>query len=582
MTSDRIPRLQARMKEQGLHLYWVRSTDAYLNEYVPQKASLRVWMSGFTGSMGELLVGQDFAQLFVDGRYWLQADQETEGGPIQVTHVPHGVDVDQALIDFILASKPETGSETLRIGFPADRMTPALLDRLKTALQAMHPELQPWMPGLDVALRREMEGEDTEAPSFTLRSLSDAVAGQSLKAKLAAIQAAIPAGDPQNLLLQQLDAIAWLSNLRGDELPYQATFRCEALVTPSTLFLSAPSFAPFEGLELPEALKLVDTAGFEAAIREAGDIGYDPKENTEAGRLRLVKLAKSVRPSQSPIAKLKAAKNPAELKAMRSALQKADRVVETVIAWTCEAIQRGERISEARFADEVKAQFLASGAVGLSFSTIAAAGKNGAVIHYSHPNPERILQAGELMLLDTGAYYEEGYATDLTRTFLVGGPEVEASSEQKRIYTLVLKAAIAGMSARFPKGTQGIQLDAIVRAPLWAECANFAHGTGHGVGVNVHETPPRVAPGSLMPLEVGQVFSIEPGLYLPHFGGVRIENLVTVEPVVDHEDFLQIVPLTFSKLDPRLIDMRLLTAFEQRWLKGYQDTRDRQLCEAKD
>ena len=174
------------------------------------------------------------------------------------------------------------------------------------------------------------------------------------------------------------------------------------------------------------------------------------------------------------------------------------------------------------------------------------------------------------MLVDTGAYFEEGYATDLTRTFLIGGTKDRGTDEQRRIYTLVLKAAIAGMSAVIPERATGEQLDAIIRAPLWAEGLDYNHGTGHGVGINVHEFPPRVSPGARSRLEPGHVFSIEPGLYMPKFGGVRIENLCTVEPVAKRPGFLAVKPLTFSPLDRRLIETKMLTPSDRSWLADYQ------------
>jgi Xaa-Pro aminopeptidase len=180
-----------------------------------------------------------------------------------------------------------------------------------------------------------------------------------------------------------------------------------------------------------------------------------------------------------------------------------------------------------------------------------------------------VLKRGELMLLDTGAYFAEGYATDLTRTFLLDDGRAKGNAEQRRLYTLVLKAAVAGMRAAFPRGTTGAALDAIVRAPLWAAGLNYNHGTGHGVGINVHEFPPRVAPGANASLEEGHVFSIEPGVYLPKFGGIRIENLCTVEAAPKMDGFLRVKPLTFSPLDKRLIDTRLLVPDEKAWLAEY-------------
>lgn len=255
---------------------------------------------------------------------------------------------------------------------------------------------------------------------------------------------------------------------------------------------------------------------------------------------------------------------------MVEAFRTADRVVSQAARWLCSSVEKGTPVTEAEFAARVEKTFRRSGAVGLSFKVISAAGANGAIIHYSHPSPERVIQRGELMLLDTGAYYDEGYATDLTRTFLVGGPKVRGNAEQCRAYTMVLKAAIAGMTAVVPAGAPGISLDAITRKPMWDQGLNYNHGTGHGVGINVHEAPPSINMRSVMPLGVGYVFSIEPGLYVPGWGGIRIENLCTLEEHPAHAGFLRVKPLTFSPLDARLVDRALLTAAERDFLKWFR------------
>lgn len=255
---------------------------------------------------------------------------------------------------------------------------------------------------------------------------------------------------------------------------------------------------------------------------------------------------------------------------MAHAFARADDVVKKLQAWANAQVSKGAKVTEADIAEKTRALFKRSGAWGLSFKVIAAAGEHGAVIHYSTPDAEVALREGQMFLLDTGGYYEGGYATDLTRTFLLGRSHVKPTDEQKRLFTLVLKGAIAGMSARFPRGTRGEQLDALVRAPLWSAGLNYAHGTGHGVGVNVHEFPPRLMPGNRVALEPGHVFSIEPGVYLAGYGGVRIENLVTCVEDPEQEGFLRIRPLTFSPLDKRLIERSLLTAHEKAFLAWFE------------
>jgi Xaa-Pro aminopeptidase len=273
---------------------------------------------------------------------------------------------------------------------------------------------------------------------------------------------------------------------------------------------------------------------------------------------------------------MKAKKNSAEITHMIQSFERADAVVWRAQSWLRKQMEEGKVVTEVDFAEQVYELIKQSGAWALSFKVISAAGKNGAVIHYSKPNPEKAVSSGELMLLDTGAYYEGGYATDLTRTFLAGGKGVHGSPEQRRIFTLVLKAAISGMSARFPGGTQGTAVDALVRRPLWEVGYTYNHGTGHGVGITVHAAPPSISLHGNYILEPGHIFSIEPGIYIPQFGGVRIENLCTVVEDPQVAGWLCIVPLTFSPLDERLIDSSILSKREKAWLKWYKNESGKQ------
>ncbi|HEO65052.1 MAG TPA: M24 family metallopeptidase [Spirochaetes bacterium] len=268
---------------------------------------------------------------------------------------------------------------------------------------------------------------------------------------------------------------------------------------------------------------------------------------------------------------MKRIKTPEELKYMAHSFHQADRVIKKSIDWLNKEINSGETVSERDFSDKVKDTFFAHEAKSLSFEVITASGENAAIVHYTKADPNKILKAGDLMLLDTGAYFEGGYATDLTRTFLIGGSETKATVRQQEIYTLVLKSAIRVLKARFPMGTKGIHLDTLARAPLWDYGYIYNHGTGHGVGICVHEVPPRVSSTSDDVLEESMVFSVEPGLYIEGYGGVRIENLVTLVRDPQYDGWLQVQPLTFAPLDKNLIDYGYLDRWEKEWLKEYME-----------
>ena len=562
LLKERLEHTRQLMADAGVDYLLVRSTDRFLNEYVPQKASFRVWITGFTGSTAEVIIGIDKAYIAVDSRYWLQAETEVDADIWDVVKVPFGERADQALARVILA---ESESGRFRIGFAAQSMTPRLLERYQNALprskwKALHPSLG------ETLMRDELEYVEPEifAPDEDLF-------GETVEEKLGRLGEVLADHKVNGLFLQRLDELMWLSNLRGTELPYQSTFTCIGLVTKAQLFVALPN-PDYVPEDVKQERPQVTFVGEDDLWRLIGQgskrrIAFDPDNNTVDVQLRLEKMGAELVEVKAPVQTLRSRKNPEELEAMRRAFRRADRVVEQTIRWVCNAIERGERVTEAQVAEEVENRFEAMGATSLSFPVICAAGKNAAQIHYTTPNKRKALKQGDLLLLDTGAYFEEGYATDLSRTFLLGGARTPPTEDQKSFYTLVLKAAIAGMTAVLPIGSKGTQLDAIVRAPLWEAGLDYGHGTGHGVGINVHEFPPRIGPSSQGVLEVGHVFSVEPGYYSERFGGIRIENLCTLTE--GPEGFMSVVPLTFSPLDRRLIDLKALTPKERTFLKWF-------------
>lgn len=546
---------------------WVRSTDRYLNEYVPRDESTRVWLSRFSGSMGEALVTAQSASVFVDGRYWLQAEQEVSSEWC-VVRVPHGRGIDEVVRDRLV----ELGAVT--VGLEADRWTLQEYEALRaelpdgTAVKLLQPS------PVQLA-REELEPPSSDAtPAPELRVVPDDRVGHDLAQRSRHLFSHAP-GDLDALWVQTLDDIAYLSGLRGRDLPEQSTFRAVAAATRDGQLLVGLSagggLAGGGSAELPDGVQLMSEPELwrrlEADFRR---VGFDPRKTTCAAVEAMKACGLEPRPVETRLAEAKATKTDAELAVMRDAFRRADRAVHRTIRWACDTIDGEGVVTEASFADEISKNFAAEGAVGQSFRTISAAGEHGAIIHYGTPSSERALQSGELMLVDCGGYFFEGYATDLTRTFLVGNAHDRGDARQRHLYTTVLKAAIAGMTARFPKGTSGGQLDAIVRAPIWSEGLTYAHGTGHGVGINVHEFPPRIGPNHASVLQPNMVFSIEPGVYIEGYGGVRIENLCTIRESETYEDFLEVVPLTFCPLDARLIDRDRLTGVEVAFLELYE------------
>lgn len=577
--ADRLERVRASMRAQGVDALIVRGTDEYLSEYVPEAESSRVWLTGFTGSLGDALVTADKAWVFVDGRYHVQVDVEVDLSRWTPVKNPLGLANETACahkLAELAAALPEGAS--LAVAYEPGRYSVHTWNAFRNELSGAPIRWVAPSPPPLVAARGPVA--PTVTGSGRLRVVDESSLGRTVPEKVALVAEWLAKKRADALLVTKLDELAWLANLRGEEMPYQATFRALGVVTREALYLSVHVAPVTDDVRAARpAVRFVDDAtlwsllGAFSADGRKGRVALDPASVSIGLRDQVEALGLDVLATTSPVVAAKAKKTPPELAAMQRALGRADRVVDRAQAWLNEQIARGARVTEVGFAAQVERLFREAGAVGLSFRVISAFGVNGASVHHP-PSDEAVIRAGELMLLDTGCYFEEGFATDLTRTFFVGGPDRAPTPEQRRLYTLTLKSAVAGMTARIPKNASGAQLDGITRRPLWREGLDYAHGTGHGVGINVHEAPPSVAKTATAPLEPGHVFSIEPGLYLEGVGGVRIENLCTVVDDPEAPGYLRVEPLTFAPLDGRLIDpdrldpeeRAFLAAYEKRWV----------------
>lgn len=554
--AQRLQQVRDRMRQHNLDAYIVRGTDRYLNEYVPTVESTRAWLSGFTGSIADLVITASKAYIFVDGRYYLQGEQETDPAHYEVVKVPLGTANETSMYELL---RKLAGGGVKQLGFEPDRFSVADLGAMRATIDGS---------GLTVIAVQPSLVEQVRGPIASavgkLRPVSIEIAGRSVEDKLGLLRQAMREAKLDAMVLQALDEIAYLTNLRGDEIAFQSTFKAVAVVTHDRLVLALPGSNRGRGLELPPQVVIVDEAAWGEALPKASPcrVGYDEGATTEAVRSEIARRGGTPIALKSLLRPLKAHKNEAELKHLLHAYRLADKVIWATQGWFNKRVDAGEKTTEHDLKEEVIRRFKRSGSKGLSFEVISGAGPHGAIIHYSDADATLPIAAGTMVLLDTGAFYDGGYATDLTRTFLAG-KKVAATPRQKLLFTLVLKGAVDAMLARLPVGTKGYQLDAICRAPIWQAGFQYLHGTGHGVGINVHEMPPRVSPIGDAVLEPGYVFSIEPGIYIEGECGVRIENLCTVVPDPTHAGFLRVVPITFSPLDKRLIEPKLLDKRER-------------------
>jgi Xaa-Pro aminopeptidase len=562
ITSPALGRVRRALQRTDLDAILVTGTDPFLNEYVAPEYAPRTQLCGFRGSNGLLVVSSRAAILVTDGRYELQARQEAAEFALRIVRSSGSSIKAAASAVLSLAPKASKPKSILRLGLDPERLSVAQASTLAYELQDR------WILVPADLAKLEVSTPDPFEAHGNLRSLPESAFGATRVEKAKALNQTLRQNGLDGLMVQALDDIAYLTNLRGTHFLHQATFPARAVFLDSRLYLGAGRDLRRQLATVPlgRFVQIVDHKNLFSELKDklrGKRISVDPSCTSMAVRDELLASGADVVNAPSPLVDAKAHKNAIELGAMCRGFQRADRVIKAAIALVKKQVALGKGPTELQVAAWLEEAFRASGAVSLSFAPIVASGKNGAAPH--HQPSRRRIQPNDLVLIDAGAHYEEGYATDLTRTFFAG--RSAPSDQQRTLYTIVLKGAIAGMSATLPTSATGGQLDTIVREKLWRHGLAYAHGTGHGVGINVHEYPPRIGTGSTTQLAVGQVFSVEPGYYDPTFGGIRIENLCTVE--AQGHDFLQVRPLTFAPLDRRLIDGRLLSLEEKTWLRGY-------------
>lgn len=558
--------IQSALVKHGVKALLVRSTDQYFNEYVPKHLSARAKLTGFDGSVGDAIITTKAAHLFVDGRYSLQAKQQAKDFTIHVT------DNAQSLESYWLKKLPELIKADDTLAYDSRTIDLTLFDRLSNVVAQQNALVD--AKG-ETIINELMHTREDAQQTLKIFAIDEAICGMSSAEKIATIRASLAKDNIDAFLTVKLDDIAWLTNWRCYYFPFQSTLPAIACVFPTRILIGLKRGITYDARMVPEEITVVADDEFMQKVYEVlakpnKILGIAPQETSKAHELALRESNIEIKRVHNPIAPLKAIKNEKELLHFRSAFKKADNAVYQTYNFIVESFEKGQTLTEADVDRSIREAFTCTGAQELSFRPICAGGKNGAIIHYGTPDHKEALHENSLFLLDTGAYYEGGYATDLTRTFLAGKKSAKALPWQKEMFTLVLKASIAGLSARIRRGTLGIALDALVRAPLFQRGLDFAHGTGHGVGINVHEFPPRIALTSFSELLPGHVFSIEPGLYFENVGGVRIENLATIVEDPEHPNFLRVLPLTFCPMDERLIENSMLDDFERSFLAYFK------------
>lgn len=568
--AQRIASAQAALKASHISACLVPSADPHLSEYLPERWQGRQWLSGFTGSMGTLVITPTQAAVFADSRYWTQAEAELAGTGITLVKIDSGGSTHH--IDWI-AQHIGAGQT---VGVDGMVLSLAAAQQLRTAVEKAGGILR-----TDFDLLEQVWPDRATLPQAPVYAHETDYAVTPRAAKLAQLRSAMVSQGASHHFVSTVDDIAWIFNLRGSDVDYNPVFLAHALLDATTvkLFVGTGKVpADLVAVLAADGISVQDYAQATVALHGlAADavVLMDPRRVTLGLRNSVATAAKVVE-AINPSVLLKSRKNAAQAAHIRDAMAQDGAAMCEFYAWFESALGQ-ERITELTVDERLSAERAKRpGFVGLSFNTIAGFNANGAMPHYrATPESHAVIEGNGLLLIDSGGQYLGG-TTDITRVWPIGTP----TAAQKRDYTLVLKGTLALSRTRFPLGTLSPMLDAIARQPLWEHGMEYGHGTGHGVGyfLNVHEGPQSISkaiPDANMAMQAGMVTSIEPGLYRAGQWGVRIENLVlnVVLPTTESfGEFLEFETLTLCPIDTRCIDRSLLRADEIVWLNQYHAT----------
>lgn len=576
----------------NIDAYIIPSQDAHQSEFIAECYMRRAYISGFTGSAGTAIVTRHKAALWTDGRYFLQAEKQLSSGWTLMRAGNWGVPNTTEWLNDVLAPGG-------RIGIDPFLFSSDAVNELKEAVAKSSHEL---VYLYDVNLVDEVWKEARPMPpNRPIRVHDHKYAGVDVSTKLSNLRCELADAGSSAIVISMLDEIAWLLNLRGNDVPHSPVMYAYLIVEidAAKLFVDNSKVTPevmdylkkagielrpyesilseIESLAARGAHLWLDTASVNAAIASTYAIACDKFLESLGSKSKGKNLsgAPCALCKSSPVSLAKAVKNHAELEGMRNSHLRDAAALAQFWSWLEEAMNKNVILTEVEVADKLL-EFRSSqpGFVDTSFDTISGSGANGAIIHYrAEPDSCSTVDAHKLFLLDSGAQYLDG-TTDVTRTVHFGEP----SERQKECFTRVLQGHIALDQAVFPENTPGFVLDAFARSSLWKVGLDYRHGTGHGVGaaLNVHEGPQSISFrfGNMTPMLKGMIVSNEPGYYEDHAFGIRIENLLVVKEIDTPNRFGGITyigfeKLTFVPIQTKLVDLTLLSAAEIDWLNDY-------------
>lgn len=568
MIAERLSRLRALMQQKGVGAYYVPTADFHLSEYVNPYFKSRQYLTGFTGSAGTLVVTMDEAALWVDGRYFIQAEEQLSGAPVKLMKM--GEEGVPSVLEYL--SKLPDGTV---IGLDGRTISAAMALRMEKTLSTRNITLEP-----DMDLVGDIWPDRPPLPNAPVYVLGVDSVGVSAADKIADIRRVLVEKDADAHVLCTLDDIAWLFNLRGGDVECNPVFLSYAIIERDAAYIFADK-SKFHAC-VQEYLRQLNVT-----LLPYNDI-YEFASKYDEGDAILLSTASVnytlydklydkaiIIDEENPEQLKKAIKNPVEIENMRKAHIKDGLAVTRFMRWVKENVGK-EPISELSAAAKMDSLRLETeGNLGRSFSTISAYGPHAALPHYAPTEESNLaVEPRGFLLMDSGGQYYEG-TTDITRTIAVG----PLTDTEKKHFALVLRSMLRLANARFLYGCRGLNLDILARGPLWDEGLDFKHGTGHGIGylLNVHEAPNgfrwKIVPERVdsCVFEEGMITSDEPGIYIEGSHGIRTENLIVCRKGEKNEygQFMYFETLTMAPIDLDAIDPSYLNDAEKQQLNDY-------------
>lgn len=558
--------LREVMKKENVDYYIIPSGDSHQSEYVPEYYKGRAYVSGFTGSAGTLLVGIEESYLWTDGRYFIQSEKELNGSGIKLMKM--NIPGYPSLIEWIKNNVKE--GKTLAF----DGST------ISTNEYKNYQELSK-KNGFNIKMDRDLLNEIwSNRPELSKEKIfihDTKYCGRCTSEKLQEVRDEMKKLEGENYVIASLDDIAWLFNIRGNDIAYNPVALAYALISDKKAVLYIN-----EEKVTNDDKRTLEAQG--VTLKSYNDIYEDIKNVTESiiidgakvnGKLySLISEDVKIIENLNITTSLKAVKNEVEIKNMEVSQVRDGVAMVKFIKWLKENVGK-INMTEISASDKLE-EIRANGEKfkGLSFNTIAGYKDHAAMMHYSATEESQYeLNSEGMLLIDSGAQYLDG-TTDITRTFILGS----ITEEEKRDFTLVLKSHIALATTIFLKGTNGCNLDAIARRPLWKYGMDYKCGTGHGVGffLNVHEGPQGIRPfGNTIALEPGMILTNEPGVYKENKHGIRTENTLLVTKAFKNDEmgeFYKFDTISYCPIDLEGVDVSLLDEEEREWLNNYHRT----------